>query len=138
MAGFGVTNGRKFRVLAWKTLIVKARHYIETGLDLIIPSLLFIILAVVRYQGGESLVPTEEPGKIFDTQVTLRRLCSLGWSYQWGQNSTLLYAPENNVTNDLMAILHQSTNFFKSNICYDNEFLSKYFANIYINIFLQD
>lgn len=49
-ANNGGSNLRKFQVLTWKTCITKLRHYIETTLDIVIPSLLFIVLVVLRYK----------------------------------------------------------------------------------------
>ena len=37
-----LSTGRKFQVLSWKLFKLKCRHYIETILDILIPSLLFI------------------------------------------------------------------------------------------------
>ena len=39
----------KFLVLTWKNLLLKKRHWIMTILELVLPILLFIVLAVLRY-----------------------------------------------------------------------------------------
>ena len=44
---------RKFLVLQWKSLLQKKRHWILTLLEIVIPSLLFIAVAVLRYQADE-------------------------------------------------------------------------------------
>ena len=54
----GKSNLRKFLALTWKTLIVKKRHYVETAFDLIIPTILFVLLAVLYY---EVMEPTRHP-----------------------------------------------------------------------------
>ena len=71
MAARGVSNVRKFQVLTWKTLKVKMRHYIETTLDLIVPTLLFIILAVLRYQGGDDFAPSLKDAQIYSPEYPL-------------------------------------------------------------------
>ena len=74
MAARGVSNVRKFQVLTWKTLKVKMRHYIETTLDLIVPTLLFIILAVLRYQGGDSFSPSLQDAQIYSPEYPFFRV----------------------------------------------------------------
>ena len=54
----GKSNLRKFLALTWKTLIVKKRHYVETAFDLIIPTILFVLLAVLYYEVKK---PTRHP-----------------------------------------------------------------------------
>ena len=41
---------RKFLVLQWKTLLQKRRHWILTPLEIVIPSILFIAVVVLRYE----------------------------------------------------------------------------------------
>ena len=84
-------NLRKFWVLTWKTLIVKGRHYIETFLDLIVPTFLFMILAVLRYQGGDFLKPTNQPDEIFDTNQFLKKICDMRFDEL--NNATFYFAP---------------------------------------------
>ena len=50
----------KFLVLLWKNLLLKRRHWFMTILEIVIPVLLFIVLAVVR---GEIDQPTSYPLK---------------------------------------------------------------------------
>ena len=44
---------RKFLVLQWKSLLQKKRHWILTLLEIVIPSILFIAVVVLRYQADE-------------------------------------------------------------------------------------
>ena len=44
---------RKFLVLQWKSLLQKKRHWILTLLEIVIPSILFIAVVVLRYQAEE-------------------------------------------------------------------------------------
>ncbi len=39
---------RKFFVLQWKALLQKRRHYILTALEIIVPTLLFVALVIMR------------------------------------------------------------------------------------------
>lgn len=58
------SNLRKFQVLTWKTCIIKLRHYVETTLDIVIPSLLFIVLVVLRYKVAD-FSPKTKPEQSF-------------------------------------------------------------------------
>ena len=62
----GKSNLRKFLALTWKTLIVKKRHYVETAFDLIIPTILFVLLAVLYY---EFMEPTRHPHDLVDSGI---------------------------------------------------------------------
>ena len=44
---------RKFLVLQWKWLLQKKRHWLLTLLEIVIPSILFIAVVVLRYQAEE-------------------------------------------------------------------------------------
>ena len=44
---------RKFLVLQWKSLLQKKRHWILTLLEIVIPSVLFIAVVVLRYEADE-------------------------------------------------------------------------------------
>ena len=39
----------KFLVLSWKNLLLKKRHWFMTILEVVLPIVLFILLAVLRY-----------------------------------------------------------------------------------------
>ena len=106
-------NLRKFWVLTWKTLIVKGRHYIETFLDLIVPTFLFMILAVLRYQGGDFLKPTNQPDEIFDTNQFLKKICDVRSDY----NATFYYAPAGGAVDDLMNKVIQANEYFEYGGC---------------------
>ena len=113
MAALGVSNARKFRVLTWKTLIVKMRHYIETTLDLLVPTFLFIIMAVLRYQGGDTLTPTNEPAQMFPPDFITREFCNQ-WSFK---NATFLYAPKTNTTDEIMEKFIQTNKYYQNKGC---------------------
>ena len=51
----------KFLVLLWKNLLLKRRHWLMTVLEICVPVLLFIVLAVIR---GEIVVEDETSIKL--------------------------------------------------------------------------
>ena len=111
MAAFGVSNLRKFKVLTWKTLKIKARHFIETTLDLLVPTLLFIIVVVLRYELLD-FAPTEEPPSVFPAVNDLAKVC--GFTDVLG--SRILYSPMTEDVNKTMEGLKTNWNFL-SNGC---------------------
>lgn len=44
---------RKFRLIIWKNFIIRQRHWVLTCLEIIIPVLLFILLAYIRGNIGD-------------------------------------------------------------------------------------
>ena len=110
-------NLRKFGVLTWKTLIVKRRHYIETALDLIVPTFLFMIMAALRYQGGDFLKPEHKPDEIFDTNRFLDKICWMPKNPFY--NATFYYAPDTNdgAVEDLMNKVLQANAYFENGGC---------------------
>ena len=40
----------KFKVLTWKNLLLKRRHLFMTSLEVVVPILLFVLLAFLRYE----------------------------------------------------------------------------------------
>ena len=110
MAGFGVSNLRKFKVLTWKTLKIKARHYVETTLNLVVPTLLFIVVVVLRYELGGDFKPTHEPASSYPAVNDLSRVCDL-LEYA---GSRFLYTPASEGTNATMERFLQHLKFFQS------------------------
>jgi hypothetical protein len=66
---------RKFLVLQWKTLLQKKRHYILTVLEIVIPSLLFIVMVVLRVKGDGAFSPTMKPAVINDPMNYVDKYC---------------------------------------------------------------
>lgn len=117
MTAFGVANFRKFKVLTWKTLIVKRRHYIESALDIIVPSLLFIVLVVLRYLGGGDMAPSVKPPEIFYDNELFEQLCD----YNYNTNRSLfMYTPLTKAANDTAEILQASLDFYNNQFCSRN------------------
>ena len=109
MASLGISYARKFKVLTWKTLITKYRHYIETILDILVPSLLFIVLVVLRFK-FEGLAPTQKEAETFDIKQPFDRLtwegsdfpglCVMPYSGRSQRKAYFLYTPLTKEAND--------------------------------------
>ena len=63
----------KFLVLLWKNLLLKRRHWLMTVLEICVPVLLFIVLAVIR---GEIVVEDETSIKL-ERDITYQVLLPL-------------------------------------------------------------
>ena len=106
MAAFGVSNLRKFKVLTWKTAKIKARHYVETILDLFVPTLLFIVVVVLRYELLD-FAPKLEPPSFFPPVNDLGKVCD----FAEFAGSRILYSPMTADINQTMEKLQINWNF---------------------------
>ena len=68
MAGSGSNTFRKIFIMMWKNLLLRKRHYIQTALEIILPTLLFVILVAIHSTGdtpntqeGTNVVPANIP-----------------------------------------------------------------------------
>ena len=109
MAAFGVSNLRKFKVLTWKTLKIKARHYVETTLNLVVPTLLFIVVVVLRYELGD-FKPTHEPASTYPAKNDLGAVCDL-LNYA---GPRFLYTPKTAGVNETMKRFLHHLEFFQT------------------------
>ncbi len=41
--------GKKFATVLWKSAVLKKRHWLATLLEILVPTILFIIVAILRY-----------------------------------------------------------------------------------------
>ena len=123
MSGGG--NAKKFLVLAWKTLIVKGRHYVETILDLIVPSLLFIVLVVLRYQFDGFQPTTEDPvlGKNLEMFENFCDGFSLD-SYIYAHH-VILYAPNVEATNATAEQMKRTVEYMRHQYCRESSPMGK-------------
>ena len=108
------------QVLSWKTLIVKRRHYLETILDIFVPTILFIILVVLRFE-FDGLAPTQEKAQTFPNNDMFRnidydfRLCPIP---QYGEgNSVFLYTPLTLAANDTINQWDMTLQSFYTELC---------------------
>ena len=46
---------RMFFILQWKNLILKRRHWLLTLVEILVPTLLFVTLVVIRVEGGDEV-----------------------------------------------------------------------------------
>ena len=51
MAGFQNNMLRKIFIMMWKNFLLRKRHYIQTALEIILPTLLFVILVAIHSTG---------------------------------------------------------------------------------------
>ena len=68
MAGAGSNTFRKTFIMMWKNYLLRKRHYIQTALEIILPTLLFVILVAINSftdapysQEGTNVVPANIP-----------------------------------------------------------------------------
>ena len=66
MAGSNIF--RKIFIMMWKNLLLRKRHYIQTALEIILPTILFVILVAIHSTGdtpntqeGTNVVPANIP-----------------------------------------------------------------------------
>ena len=109
MAAFGVSNFRKFKVLTWKTAKIKARHYVETILDLFVPTLLFIVVVVLRYELLDFAPKLESPS-VFPPINDLNKVCN----FADNAGSRILYSPMTADINQTMEKLKINWDFLAS------------------------
>lgn len=55
---------RKFLVMQWKNLLLKLRHWVQTISEVVIPTLLFIGIVIIRTEGGEGITPVYKPAVV--------------------------------------------------------------------------
>ena len=68
MEGLGSNMLRKIFIMIWKNFLLRKRHYIQTALEIILPTLLFVILVAIHSTGdapnsqdGTNIVPANIP-----------------------------------------------------------------------------
>jgi ATP-binding cassette subfamily A (ABC1) protein 3 len=93
---------KKLWLILWKNLIIRKRHWILTLIEMVIPVLLFIVVAVVRSEIGPSndeLHPVEYYDIWTEDRIIKQSTTSLS------DSSLLLYAPQNNFTTKMMTVV---------------------------------
>ncbi len=48
-AAINMGLGKKFATVLWKSAVLKKRHWLATLLEILVPTILFIIVAILRY-----------------------------------------------------------------------------------------
>jgi ATP-binding cassette subfamily A (ABC1) protein 3 len=97
-----MTLVRKLHLVLWKNLLIRKRHWILTLIEIVIPVLLFIVVASVRSEMHSS-DDILHPVSYFDiwTEGRLIRNGMMSLS----SSSLLLYAPDNNFTQRIIAVV---------------------------------
>ncbi|PNF40610.1 ATP-binding cassette sub-family A member 3 [Cryptotermes secundus] len=93
---------KKLWLVLWKNLIIRRRHWILTSIEIVIPVLLFIVVAVVRSEIGPSddvLHPMQYYDIWTEDTIIEQSMTSLS------DTSLLLYAPHNNFTKRMMTVV---------------------------------
>lgn len=91
---------RKLCLILWKNLVIRKRHWILTLIEIVIPVLLFIVVALVRSEIGPS-IDTLHPAKYHE--ILTEGAVIEGSMEAISESSSLLYAPHNNFTQKIMA-----------------------------------
>lgn len=93
---------RKLYLLLWKNFVIRKRHWILTLIEVVIPVVLFILIALMRSEMGPSddtLHPVQYNEILTDDAIIKMSMSSISGS------SLLLYAPHNNFTEKIMAVV---------------------------------
>ena len=120
-------------MLSWKTLIVKLRHYVETILDIFVPSFLFIILVVLRFEVGD-LGPKPESAEIFSNDDLFKTI-----EYEFALcnseiNPMFLYTPTTKASNDTVDNWDRTLREFYRNLCYRNNTDDYNFGKFFLSV----
>lgn len=85
---------KKFLILEWKYFLLKKRHWIQTLCEIIIPTLLFMGIVVIRYVGGPEVSPVDKPAEIELAKIYPLQYCETLLSHTANgtlQNRTFYY-----------------------------------------------
>jgi ATP-binding cassette subfamily A (ABC1) protein 3 len=91
---------KKLYLVVWKNLIIRRRHWILTLIEIVIPVLLFIVVAAVRsntVSSDDELHPKQYFESLTDTEIISETYLSLSNSY------SLMYAPNSVPATVIMA-----------------------------------
>ncbi|PSN44306.1 ATP-binding cassette sub-family A member 3 [Blattella germanica] len=89
---------RKLNLVIWKNLIIRKRHWILTILEIVIPTLLFVLCAAVRSNISES-ESNEKPESYFPVWTEENLAKPNGQLYQ---DNVFLYAPNNSFGKEMV------------------------------------
>ena len=64
-----------FIVMYWKNLTLKLRHYIQTLLEILVPTLLFAAILAIYLEGGEELTPQAKPASSYPDLPSIAQYC---------------------------------------------------------------
>lgn len=64
-----------FIVMYWKNLTLKLRHYFQTLLEILVPTLLFAATLAIYLEGGEEYTPSFQPAKSEPPVLTFIDFC---------------------------------------------------------------
>ena len=64
-----------FIVLYWKNLTLKLRHYIQTILEIVVPTLLFATMLAIYLEGGDDFTPQAKPASSYPDLPSIAQYC---------------------------------------------------------------
>jgi len=64
-----------FIVMYWKNLTLKLRHYVQTLLEILVPTLLFAAVLAIYLEGGESFTPAFVAASSTEPQTSIEQFC---------------------------------------------------------------
>jgi hypothetical protein len=128
--GFSST-WKKFLVLQWKNLLLKKRHPWQTAFEIIIPTLLFVGIVVIRLEGGDNITPTPMDPVVNSTEPYPYQFCKTLLDLTTNgtlSNRSLLYTnrpvwnesfsiPDSELVDDIMHLVESTVNDFLWPIC---------------------
>ena len=65
-----------FIVMYWKNLTLKLRHYIQTLLEILVPTLLFAATLAIFLEGGSDYTPRPMDAQFNKTEFSLIQFCT--------------------------------------------------------------
>jgi hypothetical protein len=102
---------RKFLLLIWKnTYVIRKRHWVVTICEIIIPSFLFLLMAIVRASTGAFGVEYIKEPTYFPEVSESEMLNNLA------PGTSINYAPTNNCTMNLVTRLSINCNLYNQGI----------------------
>jgi hypothetical protein len=99
---------RKFGLIVWKNLLLRKRHWIVTSFEIVIPVVLFILIAVIRSQLKSPDVVVNVSANYFPIQEENEVTSYISYFCK----NTVLYAPNNSFANCIMGNVTSNGTFF--------------------------
>ena len=65
-----------FIVMYWKNLTLKLRHYFQTLLEILVPTLLFAATLAIYLEGGDDYTPTFVTAKSEMPKTSIEQFCT--------------------------------------------------------------
>ena len=80
MAEFRRDVLRKIFIMMWKNLLLRKRHYIQTTMEIILPTTMFVVIVVVNnsqdtddMEHGSKIVPNTNPKVTYSERLDVKK-----------------------------------------------------------------